>query len=417
MSGIYSRTWYDDTCVSPSEQSTQQIQNKNFEFCIIGGGLAGLSCAYHLAKMGASVVLLEKSAIGAGASGRNGGFCSAGWAANTSQINRMIGKSNCIEFEELGLEGLSWMRQRAFSPEYSKAEAVNGVISLGLTKNLPEKSEIITQKNLEQFVRGPRYRWGIIDKSAFHFHPLNFLRIFAGEVKKIGVKVIDNVGDVQIDTANVRTSSGTDFRCNRIIWATGGYGLESNSVLKNLVLPIQTFICVTSPMGDILDEYIPTNMALGDDRRAGNYFRRLSDGRLLWGMGVSAMRQKSSQQIRLMGWKNIKAHFPNMVQDMEKDRIVIDYAWSGLMAYASHFLPVVGQISDRELTLCGFGGHGMNTAPIVGKKMAMFLNGNLKSLDLFSIIPKRKTYGLLGRLAAEIEYRRLSFLDMVNERY
>ena len=48
--------------------------------------------------------------------------------------------------------------------------------------------------------------------------------------------------------------------------------------------------------------------------------------------------------------------------------------------------------------------------------MAMFLNGNLKSLDLFSIIPKRKTYGILGRLAVEIEYRRLSFLDMVNKR-
>ena len=101
------------------------------------------------------------------------------------------------------------------------------------------------------------------------------------------------------------------------------------------------------------------------------------------------MRQKSSKQIRIMGWKNIKAHFPDMVQDMEKDRIVIDYAWSGLMAYASHFLPVVGQINDRELTLCGFGGHGMNTAPIVGK-MAMFLNGNLKSLDLFSRILNKK---------------------------
>ena len=67
MSGVYSRTWYDDTCVSLSGQSSEQIRNKNFEFCIIGGGLAGLSCAYHLAKMGASVVLLEKSAIGAGA--------------------------------------------------------------------------------------------------------------------------------------------------------------------------------------------------------------------------------------------------------------------------------------------------------------------------------------------------------------
>ena len=55
MSGVYSRTWYDDTCVSLSGQSSEQIRNKNFEFCIIGGGLAGLSCAYHLAKMGSSV--------------------------------------------------------------------------------------------------------------------------------------------------------------------------------------------------------------------------------------------------------------------------------------------------------------------------------------------------------------------------
>ncbi|NCV20236.1 MAG: FAD-binding oxidoreductase, partial [Rhodobacterales bacterium] len=62
MSGVYSRTWYDDTCVSLRRQSSQEIQNKNFEFCIIGGGLAGLSCAYHLAEMGASVVLVEKSA-------------------------------------------------------------------------------------------------------------------------------------------------------------------------------------------------------------------------------------------------------------------------------------------------------------------------------------------------------------------
>ena len=241
MSAVYSRTWYDDTCVAPTWQSSPVIQNENFDFCIIGGGLAGLSCAYHLAEMGASVVLLEKSSIGAGASGRNGGFCSAGWAANTSQISKVIGEELRIEFEELGLEGLSWMRQRAFSPQYLKAEAVNGVISLGLTKNLPEKSGIITQKNLEQFVRGPRYRWGVIDKSAFHFHPLNFLRIFAGEVKKSGVKIIENVGDFQIDTTNLRTSSGIDFRCNRIIWATGGYSLENNSILKKLVLPIQTF--------------------------------------------------------------------------------------------------------------------------------------------------------------------------------
>ena len=134
-------------------------------------------------------------------------------------------------------------------------------------------------------------------------------------------------------------------------------------------------------------------------------------------MGVSAMQQKPIHKIRSMGLQNIKAHFPEMVHHMEKDRITIDYAWSGLMAYASHFLPVVGQINDREFSLCGFGGHGMNTAPIVGKKMASFLTGDSNSLELFSRIPKQKTYGLLGRLGAEIEYRRLSFLDYLSERY
>ena len=51
MSAVYSRTWYDDTCVSPSGQPSSVIQKKNFDFCIIGGGLAGLSCAYHLAEI------------------------------------------------------------------------------------------------------------------------------------------------------------------------------------------------------------------------------------------------------------------------------------------------------------------------------------------------------------------------------
>ena len=73
MSAVHSRTWYDDTSVSPGWQSSPVIHNENFDFCIIGGGLAGLSCAYHLAEKGASVALLEKSDIVAGAYGRKGG--------------------------------------------------------------------------------------------------------------------------------------------------------------------------------------------------------------------------------------------------------------------------------------------------------------------------------------------------------
>jgi len=47
---------------------------------VIGGGFTGLSAAYHLARRGGRVVLLEASTLGAGASGRTGGIVLEGTA-------------------------------------------------------------------------------------------------------------------------------------------------------------------------------------------------------------------------------------------------------------------------------------------------------------------------------------------------
>ena len=42
---------------------------------VIGGGIAGASAAYWLARRGVSVALLEKGLVGAEQSSRNWGFC------------------------------------------------------------------------------------------------------------------------------------------------------------------------------------------------------------------------------------------------------------------------------------------------------------------------------------------------------
>ena len=47
--------------------------NNEFDICIIGGGLTGISSAIHLAQEGFSVALCEARLLGWGASGRNGG--------------------------------------------------------------------------------------------------------------------------------------------------------------------------------------------------------------------------------------------------------------------------------------------------------------------------------------------------------
>src|SRR6058998_2253970 len=46
---------------------------------IVGGGIIGAACAYELAPSGASVTLLERDELAAGASGRNIGFFGLPW--------------------------------------------------------------------------------------------------------------------------------------------------------------------------------------------------------------------------------------------------------------------------------------------------------------------------------------------------
>ena len=44
------------------------------DIAIVGGGIIGAACAYELSRAGASVTLIERDELAAGASGRNQGW-------------------------------------------------------------------------------------------------------------------------------------------------------------------------------------------------------------------------------------------------------------------------------------------------------------------------------------------------------
>jgi len=62
------------------------------DVCIVGGGFTGLWTAIHLEQADPSldVVLIEKDVCGAGASGRNGGFCMT-WSSKISTLVKLGG--------------------------------------------------------------------------------------------------------------------------------------------------------------------------------------------------------------------------------------------------------------------------------------------------------------------------------------
>src|SRR5919106_6375371 len=71
------------------------------DVAIVGAGYTGLWTAYYLlrADPGLRIAVLEREVAGFGASGRNGGWCSALFAASHAKIARRYGRDAAIAMQ------------------------------------------------------------------------------------------------------------------------------------------------------------------------------------------------------------------------------------------------------------------------------------------------------------------------------
>jgi hypothetical protein len=73
--------------------NTQTTQLKNYDYVIVGGGIAGLSTAYWLLQKDPQlkIGIIEKNKIGYGASGKNAGFVTCGSTEHFIKLKDQFG--------------------------------------------------------------------------------------------------------------------------------------------------------------------------------------------------------------------------------------------------------------------------------------------------------------------------------------
>lgn len=413
MAGVHNN-YYEDTAPAPPELPILG-QTVEASVCVIGGGFAGLNTALGLVERGQQgVVLLEAHAPAFGASGRNGGFVFAGFSRDTARLLTDLGPERARALYTGTLDAVERIRDRIGEHAIACDDVQAGVLWANwfidptvlterrerLVAHFGHQLDWVERDRMRAMVRSDRYHDALFEPEAFHFHPLKYAHGLVRVARAKGVEMFA----YSPATALTRTATGWRIdtpqgrvNAREVVLACGGYLSGLHRKVDASVLPIATYIAITEPLVARLDDALRTRAAIYDTRFAFDYYRPLPDTRLLWGGRISVL-DRSPQQVQALLYRDMLKVFPQL----EGTRI--DYAWSGLMGYARHEMPQIGQVEPGLWLAQAFGGHGVAPTTFAGEVLASAITQDDQRWREFSGYGLDSVMKPAGFLGAQLSY-------------
>ena len=426
MKTIGPQSYYTATA-NPSLVRPSLDAKKSATVCIIGGGFAGINTALGLAERGIkNVVLCEAKNLAFGASGRNGGFVFAGFSRGPESLLKDLGPQAAKQLYKGTVDAVNLIRQRIHQYEIDCQHTDAGVYWANwfrdqsilkdfqklLSDNFDTEWDFVPQSELKQLVHSERYKDALYERNSLHFHPLNYAMGIAKAAEAMGVQIYENTPAVDLQRTGegwlVKTPEG-EIEAEQVVLACGGYLANLYPKIDSSVLPIATYVMVTEPLGNRMQEILQTKAAIYDTRFAFDYYRPLPDSRLLWGGRISVL-DRSPEAVKTLLRRDLLKVFPKLAN------VKIDFAWSGLMSYARHEMP---QIAELEKGLwCGqaFGGHGVAPTTFAGELLASAIaedDKRWRGLSTYGLASALKPAGFVG---AQLTYWWLQAKDSWKDR-
>jgi len=401
------------------------------EVAVLGGGFAGLATARGLQERGiTSVAVLEAHTIGHGASGRNGGFVFGGFSRDAVDLVSDLGLETAREFYAQSRDAVALIRSRIERHAITCDRQEGGALLVNWFRNSPQAErrlrdqarwlrenfgvvwEEVDATQVSQWLATNRYGSALLERDAFHFHPLKYSLGLARVIEQAGGRVHEHSPVTAIDENPgggfvLRTAEEATVRAAQVVVAGGAYLNTLLPALTGARLPIATYVIATEPLPAELRP-IQTPAAIYDNRFAFDYYRMLSDHRLLWGGRISIQEREPERIAELLRADMLKV-FPQLA------KVRIEHAWGGLMSYARHKMPQVGRLAPGLWFAQAFGGHGVAPTTAAGEWLADAISGRSDlpaGLQRYGLTP---VFGQAGLLAAQATYSWAELQDALRE--
>lgn len=395
------------------------------DVAIIGAGLTGLWTAYYLLEADPSlrVVLLEKHVAGFGASGRNGGWCSALFPASTVALERRHGLERALAMRRAMIDTVDEVGRVAAKEGIDCDFVRGGTISFARSaaQRVAARAEIeeASRYGVDQIEL--RADGGTFDPACARLHPAKLVRKLARVVERRGAEIYERTEVTDFAPHAVTTDRGR-VTARHVLVATEGYGATMRRTHRT-VLPLYSLMIATEPFSDdVWDEIgIAHGQTFADFRHLLVYGQRTADNRFAF------------------GGRGARYHWGSAIRDSyDRSPAVFDHLRSAL----EHMFPALGPVRtthewggplgvprdwhasvrfDHTTGIASAGGYvgdGLSTTNLAGRTLADLITGReteLTSLPwvnhpspLWEREPLRfvgANLGLIGTAFADVEER------------
>jgi len=420
-------SWYAATRHAAPEWPALQAARRA-DVAIVGGGFAGLHLARLLAMRGQQVVLLERHRIGWGASGRNGGFVSPGFAQSATVLLRQLGRDAARALYAHSQAGVRLVETTIGELQRPELLMGRGQLTCCRTPQRPAFADDVraladalgarfepwAPQRVQSMLATPRYHDAVHDPEAFQIHPLNFALALAADIARRGGRVHEGSGVLRIERQGKHwvacTETGRVEAPELVLAGNADLG-RLHGRLARAVLPVATFVAVTEPLGEALRACMSWPGAVTDTRRACDYFRVVDGSRLLWG-GRITTDTREPRSLRALMRRHITAVFPQLERE---PALKIAYAWPGIMGYAVHQMPFIGRLEPGLWVSSAYGGHGLGQTAAGALLLAKAIVDGDDEWRRYGDFPMSWAGGPLGRALTETAYRWMQARDRWDE--
>ena len=407
---------------------------KSVDVVVIGGGIAGVSAAWHLARRGHAVALCEKGAIGAEQSGRNWGWC-RNTLRDPAELPLM--RHSMSDWRDPSIFGGLDTGFRTTGIMYfcgrNPGDAADYEAWLASVRAFQLDSRMISGSEVDRLIPGgaEASKGAIYTPSDGSAEPAQATVAIAVAARELGASLHQACAVRAIErqagrVSGVVSEKGT-IKCHSVVLAGGVW---SRLFLGNLGVDMPSVsvmgsVSYTEPM-PAGPEISVAGRRFGWRKRAdGGYivsqadatildivpdsFRLFGDFRPIMMKGLQNLRLRLGRSF--LETARMKRHWrPDEVTPFEKNRIadpepadwVLDEArqnaakaypffanariagrWGGLIDVTPDALPVIGEVAQVPglFVATGLSGHGFGIGPGVGRLAADLVTGDAPVVD------------------------------------